>query len=174
MSKKTKKIYSGQRRSIIMDKKTNLSLEEGHQWPSWLLVFLWLLFNIQYIGEPVQEHIRCKNRWWVLSDSKHNTIELFIVYQGLQGQIWKLFQLNWEHFWSPKLLSHQIWTMWPLCKIEFTSLLPSLSNNICCSCRQNRWREAQLCHSSFFVPISPFSPASPSSSLPVVISLYTY
>ena len=77
-----------------MDKKTNLSLEEGHQWPCWLLVFLWLLFNIQYIGEPVQEHIRCKNRWWVLSDSKHNTIELFIVYQGLQGQIWKLFQLN--------------------------------------------------------------------------------
>ena len=26
-----------------------------------LSVFLWFLFNIQYIGQPVQEHISCKN-----------------------------------------------------------------------------------------------------------------
>ena len=53
------------------------SLEVAHQWASWLLVFLWLLvFNIQYIGQAVQEHIRCKNKW-VPSDSKHNTIVIY-------------------------------------------------------------------------------------------------
>ena len=104
-----------------MNLSNTRSLLASHQWPSWLLVFL-SLPSLQYSiyrSQPVQEHIRCKNKWVPSSDSKHNTI-LFIVGQRLQGSIWKLGRMILENFWSWKLSRLQIWTMWPLCQIDFT------------------------------------------------------
>ena len=51
-----------------------------------------------------------------------NIIQLLFIIpaQGLQGYIWKLLQPYLENFSSPKLLPHQIWTMWPT-MLEYNS-----------------------------------------------------
>ena len=85
------------------------SLEVAHQWASWLLVFLWLLvFNIQYIGQPVQEHIRCKNKW-VPSDSKHNPIAIYSPSPRTAGANLEIVSIHceaWNSFRGSPLQVH--------------------------------------------------------------------
>ena len=85
------------------------SLEVAHQWASWLLVFLWLLvFNIQYIGQAVQEHIRCKNMW-VPSDSKHNTIVIYNPSRRTAGVDLEIIAtLSWKLLKSKTLASSNL------------------------------------------------------------------